>query len=173
MGILPPIMTRRRHLVPVRVRAPHSKQQPINQLEDILSPQEKAVTKALRRHHREGGHRDTRVHCACGWTSEGLKLGALRERGKDAQLKSFERHLTKEVIVAARAHEKQLFDLEVELTRKSTGAVENVKIQVSGTRDIAIACSALHQVGQLEYLDQVIDSWEGREGWDWKEDAAS
>lgn len=138
-----------------------------------MTPQEKAVTKALRRHQRDGRRfRDLLIHCACGWKSPELmarKGSNDFAAAREDQAKSFERHVTKAVIEAASTEPGdtdagKFFDLNVNVKRKKAEAT--VHIAVSGTDDVVLACIALHEVAKPEYLSAIISGFEDPEGWE-------
>lgn len=69
-----------------------------------MPSQEKAVTKAMRRHQRDGRRfRDLLVHCACGWKSPALKARKGSNDfalAREDQAKSFERHVARALLAA-------------------------------------------------------------------------
>lgn len=128
-----------------------------------MSRQEKAVTKALRRHQRDGRRfRDLLIHCACGWKSPELKarkgsndFAAARED----QAKSFERHVTKAVIEAAGiAPDDSItgtaFGLNVKLV--STESKTTMNISISSTDDLVLACIAMKKLANPEYIRYIL-----------------
>ncbi|ASN39015.1 hypothetical protein CGQ24_08290 [Arthrobacter sp. 7749] len=138
-----------------------------------MTKQEKDVTKALRRHQRDGRRfRDLLIHCACGWKSPELKarkgsndFAAARED----QAKSFERHVTRAIIEAAGTPADdsttgKFFDLKVKV--KGDQGEATVGIAVSGTDNIYLACIALHEAAKPGYLSAIISGFEDPGGWE-------
>lgn len=130
-----------------------------------MSKQEMAGQKELARHYPNRRIRNGQINCICGWKTE--------TTGQAKQQKSFRRHQTRRVLVAANAAEGpqtgKLFDLSV--TLKGTKGEETVSIAVAGTESVAIACMALHQVGKPEYISAIMNGIADPEGWE-DEDAS-